>query len=193
MSRSATTAKPQKKEKTTQQTHLTEGTVETLHCKPYSANFTLNYLSTGLRDSSLQPYATADVLATVHKSSLVAVLGQGEEIWYAIVKAPPKKKTSSAYLTVNWLKVARTNSTGAIILQDSDESSSTIELGAVLDVVRHTAAVGGSYLVDKSEQKRLSGIRMAKQNIITVLIEVQRTGWKVKQTIEKAKRVQKRK
>lgn len=117
---------------------------------------------------SSQPYATADVLATVYKRSLVAVLGQGEQIWYAIVKAPPKRKTSSAQLTVDWLQVARTSSTGALVLTDSDESPSTIELGAVLDVVHHISAVGGNYLVDKAEQKRLYGISKSKQSVITM-------------------------
>ncbi len=124
----------------------------------------------GLRDASAQPYATADVLATVHKSSLVAVLGQGEETWYAIVKAPPKKKTSSAHLTVDWLEVARTASNGALILQNSDESPSIIELGAVLDVVRHTPLVGGTSMVDKAEQKRLAGIRKSNKISLFALI-----------------------
>lgn len=88
------------------------------------------------------------------------MLGEDEKIWFAIVNSPPKRKTQSSTVGVSWLEISKTTSTGALILKTSDEDPSSIQLGTVLDVARHSKAVGGSYLVDFTEQMRLAEISM---------------------------------
>lgn len=115
--------------------------------------------------ATAEQFATVDALATVYKSSIIAVCGENE-IWYATVTNPPSKQSSSAHLSVEWLKISRTTSTGAIVLKLSGEKPARITLGSVLDVVRHTLLVGNLINVDVAEQRRLQEIGNLTASII---------------------------
>jgi hypothetical protein len=107
---------------------------------------------------STQLFATVDELPKVYKSSVVAVCGRDNQLWYGIVTQSPSNQTASAKLAVEWFEIAYTTSKDAIVLQLADENPDSIPLGAVLDVVHHQQLSGDVVLVDAAEQTRLKQI-----------------------------------
>lgn len=108
--------------------------------------------------TATQPLYAAYTLPTVQMLSIIGVLGESDEIWFASVCKPPAEQHRFAKLKVSWLSVCDTTSVGAMLLQPSREKDCSIDLGTVLDNVRHTPHAGSKITVDKQEQERIQEI-----------------------------------